>query len=126
MKSQREVWSLVENWKEDPSWDLESAEGFEEHSGFLKAYSEYWLAISAIIPMMDELETQAISYERKAREIRGKAKALKDARLYMLERPPEMESDAHYRHCPDCMLPVDDVKGIAACEAAHKGATGND
>lgn len=39
MKTHEEVERLIANWNEDPCWDLETTEGFEEHYDKLLAYS---------------------------------------------------------------------------------------
>lgn len=38
MKSRQEVEELKNNWRNDPCWDIEQTEGFEEYHDELKAY----------------------------------------------------------------------------------------
>jgi hypothetical protein len=38
MKSKQELDDLKANWEEDPNWDIENTEGFEEHKEELLAY----------------------------------------------------------------------------------------
>lgn len=40
MKTREEVENLKSNWHNDPCWDIENTEGFEEYKDELKAYSE--------------------------------------------------------------------------------------
>lgn len=40
-KTTEEIDQLMENWKKDPSWDIEDTEGFEEHREDLKKWRQY-------------------------------------------------------------------------------------
>lgn len=45
-KTPEDIQALKDNWRHDPCYDIEDAEGFEEHREELKAYREerelYW------------------------------------------------------------------------------------
>ena len=40
MKTAKELETLKENWKNDPCWNIEETEGFEEHHDELLAFRE--------------------------------------------------------------------------------------
>ena len=51
MKTQDEIYRLQWNWKNDPCWDLEETEGFEDHRAELLKYrldSEFQWAINRL------------------------------------------------------------------------------
>ena len=42
MKTREEVEALKRNWLEDPCWDIEDTEGFEEYAVELRGYHVEW------------------------------------------------------------------------------------
>lgn len=58
-KTQAEIDALKLSWREDPTWDIEDAEGFEDHRGEL---AEYRLGIEA------KAEARAAKQHKAARD----------------------------------------------------------
>lgn len=42
MATQQDIQSLKDNWRSDPTWDIEDTEGFEAHREELLAYRKEW------------------------------------------------------------------------------------
>jgi len=64
MKSPEEIQALKDNWRHDPCYDIEDAEGFEDHREELKAYSNAMETLWKVCPLSFHWLTNKGGYRR--------------------------------------------------------------
>lgn len=63
MKTPSEIQALIENWIEDPCWDIEDTEGFEDHKDILLKYRLWYEDYSRLLNEVGERRAKVIERE---------------------------------------------------------------